>query len=396
MKTALSRVFSIDVFRALTMFLMIFVNDLWTLSGIPLWLEHSEAHVDFLGFADTIFPCFLFILGMSVPLAIQKRLSKGDTKTEIIKHIIIRSAALLIMGVFTVNVPEINTEATGLSSAWFQILMVSGFFLIWNVYPENVTKTVRIILQVSGAALLILLAVIFRAGEADSLKTMTPQWWGILGLIGWSYLTCALLYLFTYKNTFALIASAAFFLLINIAGHSGWLKQLWPDGPGDWILGNGAFHIFTFAGILATLVAAQYQPQEKQSKLPLVLIGIGVVVLISGLFARNFFIISKIYATPTWVLICSGIAYIAYGIIYYITDIRKKANWFDSIKTAGTSTLTCYLIPYIYYSVGELVPLELPESLKTGGVGLIKSILFAFLIIWITKLLCKIQIKLKI
>ena len=26
---------------------------------------------------------------------------------------------------------------------------------------------------------------------------MRPQWWGILGLIGWGYLTCALIYLIT-------------------------------------------------------------------------------------------------------------------------------------------------------------------------------------------------------
>ena len=32
-----SRIASIDVFRALTMFLMIFVNDLWSVKGVPYW-----------------------------------------------------------------------------------------------------------------------------------------------------------------------------------------------------------------------------------------------------------------------------------------------------------------------------------------------------------------------
>ena len=36
----LTRVDSIDVLRALTMVLMIFVNDLWSLTAIPAWLEH--------------------------------------------------------------------------------------------------------------------------------------------------------------------------------------------------------------------------------------------------------------------------------------------------------------------------------------------------------------------
>ncbi|MFC0181070.1 heparan-alpha-glucosaminide N-acetyltransferase domain-containing protein [Pseudarcicella hirudinis] len=100
MENQLKRVRSIDVFRALTMLLMIFVNDLWSLSGIPYWLEHAKADEDFLGLADVVFPCFLFILGMAIPFAIQNRIAKGESDPEIVKHIIIRSVALLIMGIY--------------------------------------------------------------------------------------------------------------------------------------------------------------------------------------------------------------------------------------------------------------------------------------------------------
>ena len=41
-----TRFHSIDILRALTMLLMIFVNDLWTLTDIPGWLEHKAANVD--------------------------------------------------------------------------------------------------------------------------------------------------------------------------------------------------------------------------------------------------------------------------------------------------------------------------------------------------------------
>ena len=40
------RLASVDILRALTMLLMIFVNDLWTLKGIPDWLEHVSAKAD--------------------------------------------------------------------------------------------------------------------------------------------------------------------------------------------------------------------------------------------------------------------------------------------------------------------------------------------------------------
>ena len=56
---------SIDILRALTMVLMIFVNDLWSLKDIPAWLGHVESGVDGIGLADIVFPAFLFIVGLS-------------------------------------------------------------------------------------------------------------------------------------------------------------------------------------------------------------------------------------------------------------------------------------------------------------------------------------------
>lgn len=395
MEISLKRIASIDVFRALTMLLMIFVNDFWTLTGIPDWLQHSEAHVDFLGFSDIIFPCFLFIVGMSIPFATKARIAKGENSFQIIQHIVLRSVALLIMGVFTVNIPEINDEATGISQSTFQVSAVIGFFLIWNVYPKSADfkKYLFIALQLIGVGILLFFAYKFRGGDGgEKAEMMQPQWWGILGLIGWTYLTCAVLYLFFYKNTTLLIATWLFFNLMSIAGHAGWLKSIWTDGPNDWILGNGAFAAFTFTGVLATLLLTRFYTADKKSKLTYIYIGIGVVMLILGFLLRKSFIISKIYATPTWIFICCGIAFITYAIIYWLVDLQHKARWFSIIKPAGTSTLTCYLIPYIVYSF----PIALPASLTFGMVGLIKSMVFALLIIGITALLGKTGIKLKI
>ena len=128
MSNSQDRIFSIDIFRAITMLLMIFVNDFWSLTGIPLWLEHAKANQDFLGFSDIIFPCFLFIVGMSVPYAIRNRLARGENSWKILKHIILRSLSLLVMGFFTVNIDHINVTASGISREWFEILMIIAFF----------------------------------------------------------------------------------------------------------------------------------------------------------------------------------------------------------------------------------------------------------------------------
>jgi predicted acyltransferase len=388
MEKVQNRIFSIDVFRAITMLLMIFVNDLWSLSGVPLWLEHARADQDFLGFSDIVFPCFLFIVGMSIPYAMRNRLAKGETYIQVLLHIALRSLALLVMGFFTVNIDNLNVEASGLSREGFQILMVIGFFLIWNVYPksENWKKYLYIGLQLLGALLLILLVLLFRGGK-DGVGQMSPQWWGILGLIGWTYLITAPIYLFARKYPALLLFFWFLFTLLNIADHARWFHTYIPGG--------GAFQGFAFAGIAASLLTDRANSTEKRRKLPVFYIGIGILLLAGGFALRNFFIISKIQATPTWVFMCNAIAFGFLAIIYYIVDLKGKGNWFNLIKTAGTSTLTCYLIPYVYYSVAVFA-FTLPLFLKTGVVGLLKSFIYTMIIIGITALLGKAKIKLKI
>ena len=383
-----NRIFSIDVFRAITMLLMIFVNDLWSLTGVPLWLEHARADQDFLGFSDIVFPCFLFIVGMSIPYAMRNRLARGENYHQVLRHIALRSFALLVMGVFTVNINNLNVEASGLSREAFQILMVIGFFLIWNVYPksENRKKYLYLGMQLTGVLLLILLVYFFKGGK-DGMGLMTPQWWGILGLIGWTYLITAPIYLFARKSPVLLLLFWFLFTLLNIAEHARWLHTPIPGG--------GAFQGFAFAGIAASLLTDRADTKGKRQKLPFLYIGIGILLLLAGFALRNFFIISKIQATPTWVFLCNAIAFGFFAVIYFVVDMKGKGNWFNLIKPAGTSTLTCYLIPYVYYSLATFA-FTLPLFLKTGAVGLLKSFVYALIVIGITALLGKLKIKLKI
>ena len=147
------RIASIDVFRALTMFLMIFVNDLWSITEVPHWLEHAASNEDMLGLSDIVFPAFLFIMGMSIPMAIEGRIKRGESRLVISKHIVIRSIALLIMGLFTVNTEYGILQSTGLSKSVFVIIMLIGFFLIWNVYPpsdDKNRKRLYLVLKIVG------------------------------------------------------------------------------------------------------------------------------------------------------------------------------------------------------------------------------------------------------
>ena len=50
----------------------------------------------------------------------------------------------------------------------------------------NLGRALTRALRLAGVALIVLLAFLYRGGS-DGRAWMTPQWWGILGLIGWAY-----------------------------------------------------------------------------------------------------------------------------------------------------------------------------------------------------------------
>ncbi|HEY0273071.1 MAG TPA: DUF5009 domain-containing protein, partial [Chitinophaga sp.] len=119
------------------------------------------------------------------------------------------------------------------------------------------------------------------------------------------------------------------------------------------------------------------------------------VLLAAGFALRPLDGISKIQCTPSWILICSAITIAMFLLVFYITDVKGKAGWFALIRTAGTDTLLCYLMPYFAYAV-FMTPIRLPDALVTGGAGLLKSLVFALLMVQLARILTKLGVKVKL
>ena len=112
----MKRIASIDILRALTMFLMIVVNDYAGMGGLPHWMHHAATDEDMLGFSDLVFPAFLFCVGLSIPFAIGARYRKGDNMLQVLGHVCSRTLALVIMGIFSMNMRGVEAACRGPSS----------------------------------------------------------------------------------------------------------------------------------------------------------------------------------------------------------------------------------------------------------------------------------------
>lgn len=388
------RIASIDILRALTMILMIFVNDLWSLKDVPQWMEHVEFGVDGIGLSDVVFPAFLFIVGLSMPFAIDARRKRGDTDWQLVQHILLRTIALLVMGVFLVNGETFNADATGMERYLWNPLCCLCFILIWNNYPKTANGYLVGIAKLIGIAVLLVLAYIYRGGESGHIQYFRPQWWGILGLIGWAYLASGLTTIFAKNNFYAILGGWAFFSVLSMVSHAGLIPGIFNFIP-DAILG-GTLTGLTMGGVLTTYIFNHYRSRQDNKTLTIVLLLFSVVLILLSVVTRPYWGLAKLGATPAWLFLCSAFTILAFVGIYWLADVMQKSNWFTLVKPAGTDTLLCYLIPYFAYATTRVLHIHLPEIILVGGVGLIKSFLFAMLCVFVTGGLSKIGIRLKL
>src|SRR5258708_37522116 len=97
------RLVSLDVFRGLTVVGMVLVNNPGSWANIYWPLEHAE----WSGWTptDLIFPFFVFIVGVAIPLAFARRVEAGGTKRDLYLKIIRRSLIIFALGMFLAGFP---------------------------------------------------------------------------------------------------------------------------------------------------------------------------------------------------------------------------------------------------------------------------------------------------
>jgi predicted acyltransferase len=101
--TTTTRLVSLDVFRGLTIAGMVLVNNPGSWGSIYWPLEHAEWN----GWTptDLIFPFFVFIVGVAIPLAFAKRVEAGGSKRDLYIKIIRRTLIIFGLGLFLAGFP---------------------------------------------------------------------------------------------------------------------------------------------------------------------------------------------------------------------------------------------------------------------------------------------------
>ena len=375
-----ARILAIDAFRGITILVMIFVNTLAGVRGMPAWMEHAPADADAMTFPDVVFPAFLFIVGMSIPFAMAQRQAAGDTTVQRWRHVLARAAGLLVLGVFMVNAEDgYNEAAMGMSIHWWSLLFYGCAMLVWMVYRfEN--KALAWTLRAAGAAGLLALALAFRGGPDGSLR-LAPQWWGILGLIGWAYLYSAVAWELTRARLLPLGV-----LVLACTG-------LYCATHGASAQAENAVH--TSIALCGMLTAQIFFGRQRGRPFRDALLLAGGLAALAFVL-QPYFKISKIYATPSWALYSSAICVLLFAALYWVVDLKRYSGWTALFRPAAANPLLVYLIPYIVYALMQYLHLAFPGVLGSGLPGFFWAIGYAMIVMALAAGLNRLHIKLQL
>jgi heparan-alpha-glucosaminide N-acetyltransferase len=353
---------------------MIFVNDLDSVHGLSKWTYHMPSRVDAMTYVDMVFPAFLFIVGMSLPLAVRARLRRDPSIAKLWLHIALRSLALLILGLILANSDFCDPKRMHLSPDLWALLGLAGGILLWNVYPDRRPRLIAG-LRWTGAALIAFDFAIFRRAVPGGEAWIDFSYPEILGLIGLTYFAVCLLYIPTRRWRLAPVGWLAILVAYNAvcAAHPAPLDHITLY---EWPFGNGALASLVMAGIVASLIFLDGERATSPARKMTLGLVMGILSFAAGWYLRPLGI-SKIRATPTWALWTVAACCVLFTALYWLCDVKKQTRWAWLVRTAGSNTLLTYLIPDVYYFLAGLTGTTwLLGHWNHGWPGIVRAITF--------------------
>jgi hypothetical protein len=365
MKERVPRVVSIDALRGLVMFTMIFVNDLAGVSKnvVPAWMRHFHGHSG-MTFVDLVFPAFLFIVGMSIPLALGGRLNAGEPPRKVLFHVGLRTLALLAIGILMVNDETPGADMSGLSpDSWAVLMFLSAIFAFCSISSSSRSwQIISASLRGFGFAGMIALAFMFRGEHGGRIISLAPfavhaSWYGILGLIGWAYLVGSIVFVLFRLNAAALLGCVVLLLALYPAEQTGAFNGFWLSryvGIGEML---GAHPSITVAGILLAGILLPHGKMNLPARVrftALFILGFAAVALeLNGLYGIN-----KNSATPSWCLWACAVTASVWLIFHFFSDLGPVHPMARILAIAGQNVLLAYLFSEMLPSLLDLLHLD--------------------------------------
>ena len=299
---ATDRLISLDVFRGLTIAGMVLVNNPGSWAHIYWPLAHAEWH----GWTptDLIFPFFLFIVGVAIPLAFGRRVDAGGTQRDLYLKVIKRTLIIFALGLFLNGFPYFNLSTIRIPGVLQRIavcyLLASIIFLKTRVRTQLVI--VVVLLLVYWLLMACLSAPGFATGDLSkegSIASFIDR--VVLGSHIWSQGK-----VYDPEGLLSTIPALATTLLGVLTGQ--WLRTTKSD----------------YEKVAAMFVA-------------------GMCCVVIGWAWNPFFPINKSLWTSSYVLFTGGLALQLLAFCYWVIDIKSYRAWAKPFVVFGVNAIALFV-----------------------------------------------------
>jgi predicted acyltransferase len=378
------RLLSLDAFRGFVILAMIWVNYIAGMPGIPYWLEHAGPKADGITVPDLVFPAFLFIVGIAIPLVLA-------------------------------NAYRYDAAAALLPRAVYFLLFYVAMILLWRQTAQRGAAFW------AGLALMLFLLLSFRGQLNAEFSSVYLQhtWWGILGMIGWAYLLCSVIYVAVDGRPLLLLLALVLLIALYLAGTAGVLplpralNALLNEVVNvPQVLGSTSANVL--AGTLTGTLFLRRAPNADAGQSPgaggepppaalhrrriVLMAGFALALFGAGMLLRPLHGINKIQATESYTLVCSGLVLALFLLFYVLIDVLQWRAWSALLMPAGANALFAYIAPDLWEQLAAV--LHLPRwwwpSLESGGVpGLLNAAALTLAMMGLTALASRAGLRLK-
>ena len=310
--TTNDRLVSLDVFRGITIAGMVLVNNPGTWSSLYWPLGHAEWH----GWTptDLVFPFFLFIVGVAIPLAFGRRTESGGSKRDLYLKIVRRSLIIFALGMFLAVFGSMIRHLPGIPYPNLSTVRIPGVlqriavcYLFASIIFLNTKVRTRIVVTV---ALLVIYWLIMTRLHAPGFVA------GDLSKEG----------------------SLASFVDRAVFGPHIWTQGKVYDPEG--ILSTIPAIATTLFGVLT---GEWLRTTKSQYEKVTGLFVAGAVCIVIGWCWNPFFPINKSLWTSSYVFFTGGLALEFLGLCYWLIDIRKYQRWAKPFIVFGVNAIVLFV-----------------------------------------------------
>ncbi|MCB9054032.1 MAG: DUF5009 domain-containing protein [Lewinellaceae bacterium] len=372
------RLLSLDAFRGITIAGMILVNNPGSWSSVYPPLLHAKWH----GCTptDLVFPFFLFIVGVAIPLALSKY--RGQPQSALIRKTLLRAAILFGLGVFMAAFPNFGmAQDTPLARKVLHYILLGIFTLALfsravclGQKPQRMEWARRFLYLALASALAM---AVTGWGIYDFSHLRIP---GVLQRIAIVYAICALLFLRAgwraqlYLGIGLLFLYWALMALVPVpGGHppnleaetnlGAWLDRLILTSNHLWSQSKtwdpeGLLSTLPaiVTGISGMLTGEWLRTQRSAYHKSTGMLAAGALLATLGLAWGLAFPINKQIWTSSYVAYTAGLALLFLGVVYWLIDILNYQRWARPFVVYGTNALFVFIlsgfVAKLMYTIG--------------------------------------------